>query len=355
MYPERSHGGRAGARVDLSAPVNPLGPPGFARELLRECSRLSVASRYPDPGLDSLREALARLSGLLKHWIVPLNGSAEALALAPLVYRPDCVVVVEPSFGDHGLQSRAWPSRLVRVVAFAGGRQRLPPAWDPPRGTVLSVMAWPGNPTGQPLSEGDVKLLAGASDLLVVDEAFQPLSPLPHVEVSAAQQLTLWTPTKALALPGLRLGAAASREWEVVEPLELARQPWPVDAVTHCFYSRLAESYLEEALRHVERGVEASAEARVQALRALAAHGVEAHPSVAPYILVRHPGASHPCVHDKALQAGVAVRRADTFHGLTREYTRISLPADPRPLIEGIEALARAVARCRGVRGPGWG
>ena len=338
----RPHGGGPPGVIDFSIPMNPLEKPRWVSEVLRECASVDRASRYVEPGLDPLREAVERLSGLRGWAVVPLNGSAEALALVPLVYRAPAVAVVEPSFGDHHIQSRVWRSRLVRICSWQGGSLRLP--GQPPHGAIV-VVGWPNNPTGQVLGQGDMRIVEEAAadgGLLVVDEAFQPLSKLDHYTSRIAPQLTLWTPTKALGLPGLRLGAAASREWEVVEPLELARQPWPVDSVTHCFYTRLAESYLGDALKFIAEGRRVGLSWVEEASKMLAQAGLEVYRSLSVFMLVRHRGLRHPALN-KALASigGVYVRDASTFHCLGPEYSRVAArsPAETSRLVEAFRRL----------------
>ena len=58
--------------------------------------------------------------------------------------------------------------------------------------------------------------------------------------------------------------------------------------------------------------------------RALTGLGVEVSPgSVAPYLLCRAPG--HPYVRSRLRELGIAVRRGDTFPGLTPEHWRTAV------------------------------
>ena len=80
----RHHGGIVSERplLDFSQNINPLGTPAGALEAARRALG-EEADRYPDLGYTRLRGALASYLGVAPENVVPTNGGAEALFLAP--------------------------------------------------------------------------------------------------------------------------------------------------------------------------------------------------------------------------------------------------------------------------------
>ena len=350
MREVRVHGGRPPpGTVDFSTPMNPLPHPPVFDSLIRDCINRGVYRGYHDPGMSEVREALGELAGADGYDIVVLNGSAGILALLPLVYRPSTVVVLEPGFGDHGIQSSVWPSRLARVMLkprhglLYVDEERLLDAAS--RGRPLIIASNPNNPLGQPLAPETLRLLEDAAEdaggALVVDEAFQPLSSLEPYRPRGDTAYRLWTPTKALALPGLRAGALIG-SGDLVGAVERGRQPWPLDSVTYCFYTRLAREALDEARRYIAEGRARILEwAPIQAGLLNSIPGVRALPTVTAFMLLEHPGLCHPRLNTELAARGVYVRDASSFHGLSCMHSRVSV-ASPRRATLLAQALREA-------------
>ncbi|MEO1523756.1 MAG: threonine-phosphate decarboxylase, partial [Cyanobacteria bacterium J06633_2] len=63
--------------LDVSASINPLGPPASAIAAIEDS--MSSLRYYPDPDYRALREALGTFHGVDPDWIFPGNGAAEIL------------------------------------------------------------------------------------------------------------------------------------------------------------------------------------------------------------------------------------------------------------------------------------
>ena len=274
---------------------------------------------------------------------MPLNGSAEAVYLLFLALRPNRLVSLEPTFGDHGLLARAlgveWRPVLWR------------PSTRPPveeycalagRGRVLGLLSNPDNPHGGMVGPRVVEEMAGCtSGVLLVDEAFIRLSDEPYSSLQASppeRVVVAGSLTKDLALPGARLGYLVAYDPGLARRLDSARQPWNVNSVAVEVGLEAGrdpgrlESYLARARSVVRewRGFMASV---------LAGAGLQVYSSKAPYILVHGPPGLHGCL----ARAGFYARDASSFHGLGRGWLRFSV-APPRL----VESLAKAMGGCVG-------
>jgi histidinol-phosphate/aromatic aminotransferase/cobyric acid decarboxylase-like protein len=205
--PPAVHGGDApDGVIDFSTGVSPLPPPPSVMAAWRGAD----VTRYPHPTARPLAEAIAARHGVDADCVVVGAGSVELIwALARAFGGAGRRVGwVAPAFGEYAQAARASGAESMAVAADAE--------------CDLLFVARPGNPTLA------LTPIAGArAQLVVVDEAYQPLCddvpPTPPSERVAV----LRSLTKLFALPGLRLGyLVASRP--VARAVQAALPPWNV-------------------------------------------------------------------------------------------------------------------------------
>ncbi|MDQ2790334.1 MAG: aminotransferase class I/II-fold pyridoxal phosphate-dependent enzyme, partial [Actinomycetota bacterium] len=187
--------------------------------------------------------------------------------------------------------------------------------------------------------------LARPGRVLVVDEAFADAVPGERESLATDRStpglLVFRSLTKTWALPGLRAGYALGAP-DLLARLAAPRPPWPVgtlvlEAVRAC----CAPAAVAEA---------AAAAAAAVRHREWMAHqlanlpGVTIHqPAAAPFLLLHVPDGER--VRAVLSDAGVAVRRADTFPGLTRDHLRVAVrpPEIAAALVDGLRAALATV------------
>ena len=339
--PRRVHGGPIASElaalglaaadvIDFSVNVNPYGPaPAVAA-----AARAADVSRYPDPRAEAVRAALAARWRVDPDGVLFAHGAAELLwDLARHVARAGRrALVVEPAFSEFrvalaaaGVEAVEWRADVEHglSVDLDAVSERLARS-----GAGAAYLAAPTSPAGAPVPAADVARLARAHPgvLLVLDESFLALSdrhadadvPLPS-NVARVRSLT-----KEHAIPGLRLGYLLA-DPGLVAALDAARPAWSTSAPAQAAaLATLAE----------ERFV-AESRARLacdrDALRfGLARLGLEALPSVAPY-LVFHAGDA-AALRRRLLARRVLVRDCASFGlpGLVRVAAR---PARDREVL----------------------
>ncbi len=211
----RIHGGpdALGAALhDFSTNANACGPCPPALAAVQAADR----SRYPDPSYAALREALGQRHGVGADRIVLAAGASEfitrctAWAVRAGVQR---VLLPAHAYGDYAAAARAWGLA--------------------PGGTEGPALAWACEPSS-PLGQADPRLAAPvtAEGLLVVDRAYEPLRLAGTATPAPAAAWTLWTPNKALGLPGVRAGYAVAPAGadEAVRALEALAPSWVLGA-----------------------------------------------------------------------------------------------------------------------------
>lgn len=327
--------------LDFAVNVRGDGPPDWLRDRL--AGALDRLGRYPSAADDdATRVVVAERHGRDPSEVLVLGGVAEGFALLPAL-APGCAAVVHPSFTEPEVALRQAGVPVHRVLT--DGTHRLRPERVPPEADLV-VLGNPTNPTSVLHPADLVRALARPGRVLVVDEAFADAVPGEPESLAGDRQtpglLVLRSLTKTWGLPGLRAGYALGSPG-LLARLAGPRPPWPVSTL------------VLEAVR-VCCAPDAVAQAR-SAAGQLAGHrewmarrlgevpGVTVHqPAAAPFLLLHVPEGDRvrTALRD---DSGIAVRRADSFPGLTPDHLRVAVrpPEIATRLVTGLQdALARS-------------
>ncbi len=347
----RYHGGRAGQHVlDFSSPSNPLGPPPIVDEIIANHVRNRGYTRYPDHEYRMLKEAIAEFYNLNPDNIVPLNGSAEALQLLIPVLKPNSIISIEPTFGDHKLQSQALGVPLI-TIPYILRRSRY--EFDPHiycslpselKANSIVLTSNPNNPTGALTPRRVLEELLSCSPdntVLVVDEAFSDFTGDVEsmLDLDDERVVVLRSFTKIFSIQGLRAGFIYSSSRRVIRLLESFRQPWNVNSVAVEVIVGLLS--WNDVGGYIRRTLDVVSEERKFLEEHLAKLSFDVYKSHAPYILVRH-SMPHPHFNKMLLERGLLVRDASTFTYLTPYHSRLSvrLREDNLRLLEALEWIS---------------
>ncbi|GAB3446850.1 Rv2231c family pyridoxal phosphate-dependent protein CobC [Actinophytocola sediminis] len=322
--------------ADFAVNVRGDGPPAWL--LARLVDALGAVGRYPsaEDDLDA-RAAVAVRHGRRAEDVLVLAGSAEGFALLPALGSRSAAVV-HPSFTEPevALRQAGVPVRQVPLSAQDG--YRLDPALVP-EDADLVVLGNPTNPTSVLHPREAVRALVRPGRVLVVDEAFMDAVPGEPASLAGEELpgvLVLRSLTKTWALPGLRAGYALGSP-ELLARLAAYRPHWPVGTLQLAAVAACAHPV---AVLEAERAAEEIAGHR----ELLAAElgrlpGVEVHgPAAGPFLLLTVRGGER--VRKGLRRRGIAVRRGDTFPGLTGDHLRVAV-RDPRqcaPLLDALRA-----------------
>ncbi len=327
--------------VDLAVNVRADTPPSWlAREIADSLAGLAA---YPDGR--AARDAVARRHGRPDAEVLLTAGAAEAFVLLARALRPRRAVVVHPQFTEPEAALRAAGHRVERVLLTASDGFRLHSAAVPDDADLV-VLGNPTNPTSVLHPAALVRELARPGRTLVVDEAFMDAVPGERESLAGRRDVpglvVLRSLTKTWGLAGLRVGYVLAGA-ATVAALERAQPLWAVStpalaAARACMTPRA----LAEAAR-AARAVTADRAHLVERLRALPGGGVQVagEAPAAPFLLLRLPDAD--VVRLRLRDLGWAVRRADTFPGLGREWLRVAV-RDRRTSDAFADALAAATA-----------
>jgi histidinol-phosphate aminotransferase len=254
---------------------------------------------------------------------------------------PRRAVVVHPSFTEPEAALRAAGHRVERLLLPADDGYRLRPD-AVPEDADLVVLGNPTNPTSVLHPAAGIAALARPGRVLVVDEAFADTVPGEPESLAARNDLpgllVVRSLTKTWGLAGLRVGYALGPAG-LIAALAAQQPHWPVStpalaALTAC----TTGAARAEARAAAERLTRDRA-----ALLAALPPGVEvvAEPR-SSFVLLRVPDGER--VRAVLRERGWAVRRGDTFPGLTPDHLRVAV-RDPATSHAFAAALAAILDR----------
>lgn len=317
--PLRHHGDQEVRPDLLDLAVNVRGstpPPWLVSRLERS---LKTLGSYPDPRFAT--EAVAKRHDRDPDEVLPTAGAAESFVLLARALRPRRAVCVHPSFTEPEAALRAAGHEVERLVLAP------PYLLDPalvPDDADLVVVGNPTNPTG--VLHADLAALCRPGRVTVVDEAFMDAVPGEPGGLSGTRLpglVVVRSLTKTWALAGLRVGYLLA-EPALVRTLKEAQPLWSVSSPG---LAALDVCSGRGPVKYAQRAAAALVPVREDLEARLVGLGVEVVPgSRAPYLLCRVPG--RPDVRGALRDKGIAVRRGDTFPGLTAEHWRTAVRDD---------------------------
>ena len=328
--------------IDHAVNVRLPGPPAWLRARL--VAAIDDIGRYPSAAQDAeARQAVARRHGRHPDEVLILAGAAEGFALLPAL-GPRLAALVHPSFTEPEVALATAGVPIQRVLLTEADGYRLRPE-QVPDDADLVVVGNPTNPTSVLHPAGTLRALARPGRVLVVDEAFADAGPGEPESLTADGTvpglLVLRSLTKTWALPGLRAGYAIGAPG-LLARLAANRPQWPVSnlvltAVTACNEPHaIAEAGAAATELTAHRDHLIAELARIPGIAV-------AQPAHAPFLLLRVPDG--PAVRAALRERGIAVRRADTFPGLTPDHLRIAVrsPAESAPLLAALTDILATI------------
>lgn len=301
--------------TDLAVNVRSAGTPRWLADLIRETD----LAAYPD-GQQAVA-AIAIRHGRATSEVLVTAGAAEAFVLLARTLRPRRAVVVHPQFTEPEVALRAAGQLVSRVtLSFPF---RLDPSLVPTDADLVFV-GNPTNPTSIAHPREALLALRRPGRILVVDEAFADCLPGESQTLAGEADLTgivvIRSLTKTWGLAGLRAGYVLAAP-EVITHLAAAQPPWPVSApaLTACTATASAR-----ALSEASRWAHQLASERAHLVARLAEQGaIRMVPDPSASFVLLDTGIAD--VRTRLYGHGFAVRRGETFPGLTPGWIRVAV------------------------------
>lgn len=349
-------------RLDFSVNINPFGMEETVRKAAKDSMRMVTA--YPDPRCRKLREAVAEKLRVMPEDLIFGNGAAEIIFALVLAEKPKRAIVITPCFAEYEQALKAVDCEIIyydrkeeehfslgeQFLSFLNDEMNRNPdrTQEKPKngngGIDLIFLCSPDNPTGSVIPSEVLKRIIAVCEengiRLVLDESF-----IEFVEdrkrdsmISRMQDhrslFILRSFTKMYGMPGLRLGYGVCRDRELINRMEMMRQPWSVSipaqaaGIEACKLTGWAES--------VRKYVK---EQRLWMQRQLEALGCRVYPSDANYILFY----TEFELMEPLRKQGILIRDCSNYRGLTKGFYRIAvkLKEENRELIAVLRTIIK--------------
>jgi histidinol-phosphate/aromatic aminotransferase/cobyric acid decarboxylase-like protein len=304
--------------VDLAVNVRTDAPPSWLRAVLHEA--VDASARYPDPG--PARRAVAAAHGRSESEVLLAAGAAEVFTLLARALHPRRAVVVHPSFTEPEAVLRAAGHPVERLLLDPAAGYRLDPA-AVPADADLVVLGNPTNPTSVLHPADAVAALARPGRVVVVDEAFADTVPGEPASLTGRADLpgvlVVRSLTKTWGLAGLRVGYALGPAG-LVATLAAAQPHWPVSTPA---LAALVACTTAAARAEADDVARRTAAHRTALLAALPPGVTVVGEPASSFVLLRIPGGAR--VRERLRHSGWAVRRGDTFPGLSGDHLRVAV------------------------------
>lgn len=319
----RHHGDRdaVGDVLDFAVNVRSDRPPSWLRDRLS--GALDRLASYPSPEADAAtRRTVAARHGRDPEEVLVLNGASEGFALLPTL-RPRLAALVHPSYTEPEAALRTAGVPVRRVLLDARRGYRLDPDLVPDDADLV-VLGNPTNPTSVLHPADTVRRLARPGRVLVVDEAFADAVPGEPESLAGSRLpgvLVMRSLTKTFSIAGLRAGYALG-EPELLARLTAEREPWPVGTLTLEAVAACCEPEAVAWAEHDARELACHRDRLRDAMARLPDVEVTG-PAAAPFLLAKVPDGHR--LRERLLGCGIAVRRGDTFPGLSGDHIRVAV------------------------------
>lgn len=318
--------------LDFSANINPYGLSKKVKSAIE--ANIDGIVHYPEPDSRELIHKLAVAYNIDEDKIIVGNGAVELLYILCHILQPKNVLIVAPAFSEYERASRA----VGANINYAMLNERVD--FNSPmrdiivkiKGNDIVFIGNPNNPTGTLYTVEDMELLIEHAEnngcFVVVDESFidfiktsEAFSALPLVN-KYHNLLVLHSLTKFYAIPGLRLGFAATQH-EVLDPLYSAKDPWNVNSLAQIagitaledkVYQRRGRTYTRTEINYLYEEL-------------LTLPKLKIYEPTVNFILVnvKETGFTSSQFREKLLTYNIAIRDCTNYPGLDEYFVRFAV------------------------------
>lgn len=315
--------------IDLSANINPLGPPPNLKE--KWSSFFGKISDYPDPYANSLKERIALKENISKKSILIGNGGAEMITLVGRLLAGKNILIIQPTFSEYEQACRANDCHVTYHQIDKNWGLNLPELVEKLPKVDALFLCNPNNPLGLCFPFDTVSQLAKACNdngcYLVIDEAFydfwEDYQSLIPILKENKHVIILRSMTKMFAIPGLRLGYALADE-SIIHLLSKTQPHWSVNVVALLAGEECLKdtTFIQETNDYIRKE-------RQKLFSFFQSEGYAVSPSETNFYVLQDPNidAQFP-LFTYLLHHGVVPRHTMNFPGLEGKWLRFAIKSE---------------------------
>lgn len=329
--------------VDLSANINPFGPPQKVFEKIKD--NLELVKNYPDPDCKELVDAISTYLNIDKNRIVVGNGASEIIFLLMHLFKPKNIFLPAPSFSEYEHASLAIGAN-INYIRLIDGYERfdLSEMDSMQKGDCL-FLCNPNNPTGVTYSRDFIiKVLKKAKDkggYLILDESFvdfirEDITFKSYLD-EFSNLVILYSLTKFFSIPGIRLGVALASE-QIIDGIKSIKDPWNVNVFAQAIGQDLLNDV--EFIENTKRFYENERKYIYDEMKEV--KGLKVYKPSANFIFFEITNEYNIFdVQEKLLEYNIIVRDCSNYKFLNEKFFRVAIKTEEnnRLFVEAIKEM----------------
>jgi len=203
---------------------NPYGSPNVVKAALSRAK--NIFNRYPDPEYKKLRHSISKYVDVGAEHIMVGSGSDELLdlILRMVIEEGDEIISCPPTYGMYPMIINLNKGKDICVQRNADYTLKIDEILERINGKTKAILICsPNNPTGNTVTEGEIRKLLDTGKLIVVDEAYFEFSSRTFISLCREYNnlIILRSLSKWAGLAGLRLGYAIMSSFFVNEIMKI--------------------------------------------------------------------------------------------------------------------------------------
>ncbi|PJZ79093.1 cobyric acid synthase [Leptospira neocaledonica] len=333
--------------LDFSSNLNPLGFPDWVRPLIN--SKISDLIHYPDPNYTKARISLEKYWNIPKEEIVFGNGASELIQIIPKIKSFDLAVIAQPSYIDYqksielaGLEIREIAlqkdsdfelnyEELINILNEHAEKQ------------ILVLLGHPNNPTGKLLNREKILKISSEyeNSFFVIDESFIDFcqNDVSFRNYTSENLSVLWSLTKVMALPGLRIGVLLT-DSEIAARVSKILPTWSLNTLSASIIEKFGENQ-DYIIRSKEKIYEWKSEFQkeLEDLKIFQIYNTNANFILLEFLDIKRNISELEYLLLKEYKIGI--RNCGNFKGLENNYIRIAIktPEENEKLLRAFRSV----------------
>ena len=335
--------------IDMSANLNPLGPPDRIHTFIR--GNIHLIHALPEPDAAGMSKGFADYYGIDPGCVIAGNGTTFFIYTLPLALGAKKALILGPSYADYEDACKAHQVEVCHCLTLA--ETNFAPDLDQLSAEAgqadLVFICNPNNPTGSLIGKQELETLIRRhpDTCFVVDESYLPFVPEAE-EISLVTHthlpnlVVLSSMSKIFRIPGLRTGFLTGAK-TLVQKVMTHYQPWSVNALAQAVIKDIY-NHPDDILPFYRQTREFIVKERRHFVQALAeTDGIRLFDAPVYFVLAQVDNVSAAQLCRRMGDDRFLIRDCSNFKGLSEQFVRFSLKTNEINL-----ALAQSIKRALG-------
>ena len=329
--------------IDFSSNISPIGTPALVKKILTK--NIDNIKNYPDNSTSSVILSLKKYTHLEKSNLLVGNGAIEIIYNFCFAFlsKKTKILIPIPTFQEYETAAKLNNCQITYYKTMNLSENLDQFISKIPKNGCIFICN-PNNPTGKLLEKNQlleiIKKAKKLSTIVFVDECFIEMVPESNESIISYVKkydnlFVLRSLTKSFALPGIRIGYAASSK-HMIAILQKIKIPWSVNSLAQ----DAANIALKNKSHLIKSNLIIKKELNYLTNKIGKLDGFDCNKSFTNFILIKTKKNSTN-LQKKLLGQKILVRDCKNFRGLNNHHIRIAVKShkDNLKLVKALEKI----------------